>query len=94
MTTLEWTEFLNTLAARLATIDIETAGVLVTLGLIAIISIFRREMQARFTRRLSSALDRYASREIERTMRRDERDSGRRPHSGTRQPKLQLATEG
>lgn len=93
MTPLEWTEFLNTLVARLAAIDIETAGVLVTLGLIAIISIFRREMQARFTRRLSSALESYARREIERTMLRDERDSGPGPHSGTRQPKLQLATE-
>jgi hypothetical protein len=93
MTALEWTEFLNTLVAHLAAIDLQTRGVLVTLGIVAIASILRRTMNARFTRRLSSALDSYANREIERLVRRDPRKSGVNPHIGARRPKLQLATD-
>lgn len=93
MTNSEWTEFLNILSARLAAIDVQTLFVLATLGVVAIVSIFRREMHARLTRRLSSALDSYADREIERMVRRDARESGPGPHSGTRRRQPQMATE-
>jgi hypothetical protein len=93
MTPFEWTEFVKTAQARVAALDPQTLGILVLLGVVGIVSIFRREMQTRLTRRLSSALDSYAEREIERMSRRDPRESGVRPHPGSRRRQPQLATE-
>jgi len=93
MTTFEWTEFLKTAQSRVAALDSQTLGIVVFLGVVGLVSIFRREMQARLTRRLSSALDSYAEREIERMSRRDSRESGLRPHLGSRRRQPQLATE-
>jgi len=53
MTTFEWTEFLKTAQARVAALDPQTLGILVLLGAVGIVSIFRREMQARVTLRLA-----------------------------------------